>query len=388
MPLPTRDARSAGWPRRASRAGAGARAGGRRAARRASASPTRRTRRSARVWLRALATPRDAARRSRCRARIDAAPREDAQGIAWPPRSTGCSPGAPTSRASRAGGTPARNRRLRRCARGARAARWRASRSFAIIARCCDQRALLAHPLQPRLVAEALLIDYRALFGYRWPTRCRHTLDPATVARPGVLSLNIREKAALYAAYMPFLKGGGIFIPDVAPVRARRGSVHAAVADGRSEPHRRAGQGRVDHARRRAGQSHAGHRRAVHLHLEDRDLRVRAGPRPSRHARPGSGPGRVGPDGRLPDGRRVAGHPKADPALRPGLRAGQVPPARGWGQRLRGGLRLHRTLRAPGLRAGQRLPRRAEAHRSRRASASSRPARRSATWPTSATSPR
>ena len=33
------------------------------------------------------------------------------------------------------------------------------------------------------------------------------------VARPGVLSLNIREKAALYAAYMPFLKGGGIFIP-------------------------------------------------------------------------------------------------------------------------------------------------------------------------------
>jgi len=38
--------------------------------------------------------------------------------------------------------------------------------------------------------------------------------SPTTpVARPGVLSLNIREKAALYAAYMPFLKGGGIFIP-------------------------------------------------------------------------------------------------------------------------------------------------------------------------------
>ena len=35
----------------------------------------------------------------------------------------------------------------------------------------------------------------------------------AGVARPGVLSLNIRERAALYAAYMPFLKGGGIFIP-------------------------------------------------------------------------------------------------------------------------------------------------------------------------------
>src|SRR6267142_1524442 len=32
-------------------------------------------------------------------------------------------------------------------------------------------------------------------------------------ARPGVLSLNIRERAALYAAYMPYLRGGGIFIP-------------------------------------------------------------------------------------------------------------------------------------------------------------------------------
>jgi type IV pilus assembly protein PilZ len=32
-------------------------------------------------------------------------------------------------------------------------------------------------------------------------------------ARPGALSLNIREKSILYAAFMPFLKGGGIFIP-------------------------------------------------------------------------------------------------------------------------------------------------------------------------------
>lgn len=35
----------------------------------------------------------------------------------------------------------------------------------------------------------------------------------ATIARPGVLSLSIKEKSALFAAYMPFLKGGGIFIP-------------------------------------------------------------------------------------------------------------------------------------------------------------------------------
>lgn len=35
----------------------------------------------------------------------------------------------------------------------------------------------------------------------------------AAVSKPGVLSLSIKEKSALYAAYMPFLKGGGLFIP-------------------------------------------------------------------------------------------------------------------------------------------------------------------------------
>jgi len=34
-----------------------------------------------------------------------------------------------------------------------------------------------------------------------------------TVARPSVLSLNISTKSALYAAYMPYLKNGGIFVP-------------------------------------------------------------------------------------------------------------------------------------------------------------------------------
>ncbi len=32
-------------------------------------------------------------------------------------------------------------------------------------------------------------------------------------SRPAVLSLSIKEKAALYAAYMPYLKNGGIFVP-------------------------------------------------------------------------------------------------------------------------------------------------------------------------------
>lgn len=39
-------------------------------------------------------------------------------------------------------------------------------------------------------------------------------LNPSTnMPKPGVLSLAIKEKAALYAAYMPFVKGGGLFIP-------------------------------------------------------------------------------------------------------------------------------------------------------------------------------
>ena len=34
-----------------------------------------------------------------------------------------------------------------------------------------------------------------------------------SIARPSVLSLAIKERAALYSAYMPFLKNAGIFVP-------------------------------------------------------------------------------------------------------------------------------------------------------------------------------
>ncbi|HWW72575.1 MAG TPA: PilZ domain-containing protein [Duganella sp.] len=46
-------------------------------------------------------------------------------------------------------------------------------------------------------------------------------VDPNTVpaARPTVLSLAIKEKAALYAAYMPFLKNGGMFVPTPKPYK-------------------------------------------------------------------------------------------------------------------------------------------------------------------------
>jgi len=32
-------------------------------------------------------------------------------------------------------------------------------------------------------------------------------------ARHGILTVTIKDKAALYAAYMPFVSGGGLFIP-------------------------------------------------------------------------------------------------------------------------------------------------------------------------------
>ncbi|HMV71536.1 MAG: PilZ domain-containing protein [Pseudomonadales bacterium] len=37
--------------------------------------------------------------------------------------------------------------------------------------------------------------------------------------RNGILSLTIKDKAVLYAAYMPFLQNGGLFIPTNKPYR-------------------------------------------------------------------------------------------------------------------------------------------------------------------------
>lgn len=38
-------------------------------------------------------------------------------------------------------------------------------------------------------------------------------------SRPNVLSLSIKDQAGLYAAYMPFLTRGGIFVPSNRPFR-------------------------------------------------------------------------------------------------------------------------------------------------------------------------
>ena len=46
------------------------------------------------------------------------------------------------------------------------------------------------------------------------------TEDPNKgVVRPSVISLTISQKSALYAAYIPHLKRGGIFIPTTRPYR-------------------------------------------------------------------------------------------------------------------------------------------------------------------------
>jgi type IV pilus assembly protein PilZ len=39
------------------------------------------------------------------------------------------------------------------------------------------------------------------------------TMSQGAAPRQGILSLTIKDKSALYAAYMPFVKGGGLFIP-------------------------------------------------------------------------------------------------------------------------------------------------------------------------------
>lgn len=47
------------------------------------------------------------------------------------------------------------------------------------------------------------------------PSITETTVKPNEGAPPrqGILSLSIKDKGALYASYMPFIKGGGLFIP-------------------------------------------------------------------------------------------------------------------------------------------------------------------------------
>jgi type IV pilus assembly protein PilZ len=45
------------------------------------------------------------------------------------------------------------------------------------------------------------------------PAQAQNAAGTQAAGRTSVMSMAIKEKAALYAAYMPFIKGGGIFVP-------------------------------------------------------------------------------------------------------------------------------------------------------------------------------
>lgn len=49
--------------------------------------------------------------------------------------------------------------------------------------------------------------------GQAAPEGATGTASGTTARRPGVISLAIREKAALHAAYMPFINNGALFVP-------------------------------------------------------------------------------------------------------------------------------------------------------------------------------
>jgi type IV pilus assembly protein PilZ len=46
-----------------------------------------------------------------------------------------------------------------------------------------------------------------------------NTVSAPQGSRNGILSLTIKDKAVLYAAYMPFIQNGGLFIPTNKPYR-------------------------------------------------------------------------------------------------------------------------------------------------------------------------
>ena len=49
--------------------------------------------------------------------------------------------------------------------------------------------------------------------GPKLATRATHEQPAPTTPRPSVIQLAIKEKAALYAAYIPLFADGGVFIP-------------------------------------------------------------------------------------------------------------------------------------------------------------------------------
>src|SRR6185369_2325862 len=70
----------------------------------------------------------------------------------------------------------------------------------------------------PRARACAVAVQFRS-FASVWQRglisnmAARDATSRSGINKPGLLTLTIKDKSALYLAYMPFVKNGGLFIP-------------------------------------------------------------------------------------------------------------------------------------------------------------------------------
>ena len=84
---------------------------------------------------------------------------------------------------------------------------------FELLDAARELRRLASTGLNQQLALEALLLGGRAaLQDGEVERNAEHRLrSPSN--KPGLLTLTIKDKSALYLAYMPFVKNGGLFIP-------------------------------------------------------------------------------------------------------------------------------------------------------------------------------
>lgn len=89
------------------------------------------------------------------------------------------------------------------------------------------------------------------------------SLPPNLGPRNGILSLTIKDKSVLYAAYMPFIRNGGLFIPTNKSYKL--GDEVFMLLNLMDEPGKNPGcrQGGLDYPQRGPGQPCCGGWRAV-----------------------------------------------------------------------------------------------------------------------------
>jgi len=83
------------------------------------------------------------------------------------------------------------------------------------------------------------------------------------MSKPGLLTLTIKDKSALYLAYMPYIQNGGLFIPTASSYRLGDEVFMLLNLMGEADRIPVAGRVIVDNAKGRAKSSDRRHRRAV-----------------------------------------------------------------------------------------------------------------------------